>query len=409
MSTCFQPAEIMLPDDTIDKSKWSVIACDQFTSQPDYWSDAERYVSSACSALHIIFPEIYLGRDPGRIQQIHNNMEIYLNDGTLKTAVPSGYVLVERRTASGIRLGLVGQIDLEQYDFNPEGVPLIRATEGTVLSRIPPRVDIRRNAKLESPHVMLLFDDPECSLIEQLYEKRDALRLVYDTELMLGGGHVRGFAVEQECAEYVTSAFKKMERNCNGLLFAVGDGNHSLAAAKACWEEIRRDLNPDEVLSHPARYALVEVVNLHSSAICFEPIHRILFGADMCGLTDFFRRELERQHLELSDGSEIIFLQGGNEIRYSITNRGERLPVEILQNILDSYLKEHSEITIDYIHGEETLKELVKTTGGCGILLQTIEKKTFFAAIRAGGVLPRKTFSIGKANEKRYYMECKKL
>lgn len=409
MACCFQPAEILLPNHTVDKSKWAVIACDQFTSQQDYWSDVERYVGLAKSTFHIVFPEIYLGKDPGRIQRIQDYMESYLKDGTLETAVPSGYVLVERTTKSGVRIGLVGQIDLEQYDFHPEHKTLIRATEGTVLSRIPPRVEIRKGAKLESPHVMLLLDDPECRILEPLYHRRKDFKVLYDTELMLDGGHIRGYAVGHEDEKSVTLAFKKMEENSGGFLFAVGDGNHSLAVAKTCWENIKQKLTPEEMAVHPARYALAEVVNLHSQALCFEPIHRILLHTDMSEIMEYFRQELEKQKLGTEVGSEIIFSQGERKTGIAITGRKERLPVEILQGILDVYLKEGEEAEIDYIHDAASLEELVKNTGGCGIYLQPVDKRMLFPAIRAGGVLPRKTFSIGEAREKRYYMECKRL
>lgn len=409
MACCFQPAEILLPNHTVDKSKWAVIACDQFTSHQSYWSDVERYAGSSQSTLQLVFPEIYLGQDSGRIKGIQKHMENYLKDGTLETAVSSGYVLVERTTKSGVRIGLVGQIDLEQYDFHPEHKTLVRSTEGTVLSRIPPRVEIRKGAKLESPHVMLLFDDPEHRILEPLYHRRKDFKVLYDTELMLGGGHVRGFAVEHEDEKYITALFEKTEKDSDGFLFAVGDGNHSLAVAKTCWENIKKGLTQKETAAHPARYALVEAVNLHSPALSFEPIHRILLHTDMSELIDYFRRELEKQKLGVKEGSEIIFSQGERKAGVAITGRKERLPVEILQGILDDYLKEHEEAEIDYIHDAPSLEELVGSTGGCGIYLQPIDKGTLFPAIRAGGVLPRKTFSIGEAREKRYYMECKRL
>ena len=412
MKSCFQPAEILLPEHTIEKSKWAVIACDQFTSQQDYWSEVEHYVGSARSTLHIIFPEIYLGNDSDRtqrIQKIQNNMEIYLKERTLETAVSSGYILVERVTKSGVRIGLVGQIDLEQYDFDPRHKALVRATEGTVLSRIPPRVAIRKDAKIEIPHVMLLFDDPKKQILEPLYERRGELKMLYDTELMLDGGHVRGFAVEHGEAEAVTAEFERMQTESDGFLFAVGDGNHSLAAAKACWDAVKQGLSPDAAAVHPARYALVEVVNLHSPALCFEPIHRLLLHAEMPGLMECFQKKLNGQGMDMEDGEEIVFSQGERMAGIGIRGRGERLPVEILQGFLDDYLMENPKVRIDYIHGRESVEELEKETGGCGIYLQSIDKRMLFPAIRAGGVLPRKTFSIGEAREKRYYMECKRL
>ena len=454
MSNCFNPANILLPNDGIDMEKWSVIACDQFTSQADYWNAVEKYVADAPSTLNVVFPEIYLGTitDDERIKYINTTMDTYLTDGTLKQAVTDGYVLVERTTESGVRLGIVGLIDLEDYDFDPKNKTLIRATEGTVISRIPPRVKIREHAAIELPHVMLLVDDPvdgqngelcqnesqesavniaaiKHGIIEYVYAIRDTLRKLYDTELMQEGGHIRGYAIEGEAAKQLTEAFAAKQESCGGFLFAVGDGNHSLATAKTCWENIKKSgkFTEEQLKTHPARYALVEICNLHSEALEFKPIHRLLTNVDVKDMLSFFEAEITKQGLESAEGDEIVFeyVESGNddsakqangneavsENNYgiSITNRGDRLPVEILQGILDKYLETHNNVSIDYIHGDEALHGLVQETKGCGIFLQSIDKSTLFPAINAGGVLPRKTFSIGEANEKRYYMECHKI
>lgn len=493
MSNCFNPANILLPNDGIDMEKWSVIACDQFTSQADYWDAVEKYVSDAPSTLNVVFPEIYLGTttkqendcnssvegvkndketggkteyasmtDDERIKYINTTMDTYLTDKTLKQAVADGYVLVERTTESGVRLGIVGLIDLEDYDFDPKKKTLIRATEGTVISRIPPRVKIRKHAAIELPHVMLLVDDPvdgqngelcqnesqenavniaavKHGIIEYVYAIRDILRKLYDTELMQEGGHIRGYAIEGEAAKQLTEAFESKQKSCGGFLFAVGDGNHSLATAKTCWENIKKSgkFTEEQLKTHPARYALVEICNLHSEALEFKPIHRLLTNVDVKDMLTFFEAEIKKQGLESADGDEIVFeyVESGNDDSakqangneavsennegtctasikthgINITNRGERLPVEILQGILDKYLETHNNVSIDYIHGDEALHGLVKETKGCGIFLQSIDKSTLFPAINAGGVLPRKTFSIGEANEKRYYMECHKI
>lgn len=493
MSNCFNPANILLPNDCIDMKKWSVIACDQFTSQADYWEAVEKHVADAPSTLNVVFPEIYLGTienqendcnssgagvkndketgrktkyasmtDDERIKYINTTMDTYLTDGTLKQAVADGYVLVERTTESGVRLGIVGLIDLDDYDFDPKKKTLIRATEGTVISRIPPRVKIRENAAIELPHVMLLVDDPidrqkidgcqgaiqedaaniaavKHGIIEYVYAIKDTLRKLYDTELMQGGGHIRGYAVEGEAAKQVTEAFAAKQNSCGGFLFAVGDGNHSLATAKTCWENIKKSgkFTEEQLKTHPARHALVEICNLHSEALEFKPIHRLLTNIDVKDMLSFFEAEITKQGLESTEGDEIVFEYvesgscdsakpaNGNEVvsenndgrctapiknsGINITNRGDRLPVEILQGILDKYLETHGNVEIDYIHGDEALHGLVKETKGCGIFLQSIDKSTLFPAINAGGVLPRKTFSIGEANEKRYYMECHKI
>lgn len=444
MSNCFNPANILLPNDGIDMEKWSVIACDQFTSQADYWDAVEKYVADAPSTLNVVFPEIYLGTTTKqeRIKYINNTMDTYLTDGTLKQAVADGYVLVERTTESGVRLGIVGLIDLEDYDFDPKNKTLIRATEGTVISRIPPRVKIREHAAIELPHVMLLVDDPvdgqngelcqnesqenavniaaiKHGIIEYVYAIRDTLRKLYDTELMQEGGHIRGYAIEGEAAMQVTEAFESKQKSCGGFLFAVGDGNHSLATAKTCWENIKKSgkFTEEQLKTHPARYALVEICNLHSEALEFKPIHRLLTNVDVKDMLSFFEAEITKQGLESAEGDEIVFeyIESGNDDSakrangINITNRGDRLPVEILQGILDKYLETHDNVSIDYIHGDEALHGLVQETKGCGIFLQSIDKSTLFPAINAGGVLPRKTFSIGEANEKRYYMECHKI
>ena len=351
-----------------------------------------------------------------------------------------GYVLVERTTESGVRLGIVGLIDLDDYDFDPKKKTLIRATEGTVISRIPPRVKIRENAAIELPHVMLLVDDPidrqkidgcqgatqedavniaavKHGIIEYVYAIRDTLRKLYDTELMQEGGHIRGYAVEGEAAKQVTEAFAAKQESSRGFLFAVGDGNHSLATAKTCWENIKKSgkFTEEQLKTYPARHALVEICNLHSEALEFKPIHRLLTNIDVKDMLSFFEAEITKQGLESTEGDEIVFEyveSGATAIKNSginITNRGDRLPVEILQGILDKYLETHGNVEIDYIHGDEALHGLVKETKGCGIFLQSIDKSTLFPAINAGGVLPRKTFSIGEANEKRYYMECHKI
>lgn len=420
MKHCFEPADILLPDDTVEKDKWAVIACDQFTSQPDYWDEVKKYVGDLPSALNVVFPEIYLGGKDGisdekRIENINSTMKKYLSDNTLKQAVTDGYVFVERTTESGVRLGIVGKIDLDTYDFDPKNKTLIRATEGTVLSRIPPRVKIRQNASIELPHVMLLVDDPQDKILGDLQKNKDSFRKLYDADLMAGGGHITGYAIEGADADAVTKTFADKEADCGGFLFAVGDGNHSLATAKTCWENIKGNLTEEERQDHPARYALVEICNLHSNALEFKPIHRLICRVKMDGLLEYFKTELEKQGLELTDGDEIVFCQKNeatgdiDKYEVSIKNRGDRLPVEILQNILDDYLSQNESADIDYIHGDDALNGLVEKTGGCGIFLQSIEKNTLFAAINAGGVLPRKTFSIGEANEKRYYMEAKRI
>ena len=284
MYNALKTTDILLPREGVDLEKWAVVACDQFTAQPEYWEKARALVGDAPSALNLVLPEAWLGESDARIPAIHAAMDRCLADGTLASAVKDGFVLVERATSAGIRPGLVVALDLDAYDYRPGSQSLIRATEGTVLERVPPRAKVRRNAPLELPHVMMLIDDPADSVIGPLAAKKDALRPLYDFELMLGGGQLRGWAVEGADTQGVFDAIDALLAGADGLLYAVGDGNHSLAAAKQCWEEVARTLTPEQRASHPARFALVELVNLACPALRFEPIHRALTGVDPAAL-----------------------------------------------------------------------------------------------------------------------------
>jgi uncharacterized protein (DUF1015 family) len=408
METCFLPANILLPPNSTDMSKWAVIACDQYTSQPEYWSKVENAVGTSPSALNIIYPEVYLNEGPARIDKICRTMKDYVADGTLTQQVTDGFVLVERQISHGTRLGLIGIVDLEQYDFMPDAKTAIRATEGTVLSRIPPRVKIRENAALECPHVMLLINDAQKELIEPIAANKDALRKLYDFDLMLGGGHIAGYAVEGLAAKDLADKITAMQQKSGSLFLAVGDGNHSLATAKTCWENIKKNLSPEEAASHPARYSLVEIINLHDDSLLFEPIHRVVFGADETDMTASLGGYVKSLGMSLADGSDVVF-EGMTKKPYSINGIGSVLPVALLQDFLDKYLKEHSSVSIDYVHGEDNVKKLVHEKSAMGILLKTIDKSALFPAIEAGGVLPRKTFSIGEADEKRFYIECRMI
>ena len=403
MNTCFGPADILLPRDGETAALWPVVACDQFTSQRDYWERAAALVGEKPSALHIVFPEVYLEDGFDRIESIQKHIASYLQEGVLTEKVHQGYVLVERLTQSGARIGLVGMVDLDCYDYTPESKALIRATEGTVTSRIPPRVRIREGAQVESPHVMLLCDDRQQELIEPLYAMRQQLPLLYDLELMLRGGHLRGYAVTGALAERVTAIIEKQQRRSD-LYLAVGDGNHSLATAKTCWERLKPSLTPAQREHHPARYALAELVNLHCPALNFEPIHRVLFHVDGEELLSAFTAAVP-----CAEGEDVVFLHDGRRRGLKLIARGDRLPVDVLQEFLDRYLAEHPQTGIDYVHGTAALEELSARPGNCGVALQAMDKNALFPAIIAGGVLPRKTFSLGEAEEKRYYMECRKI
>ena len=393
----------MLPADDETARFWPVVACDQFTSQREYWQELEKLVGDRPSALNIVFPEVYLDEGYGRIESIQRHIRDYLSRGVLTERVHDGFVLVERSTRSGVRIGLVGKVDLDCYDYTPESKALIRATEGTVISRIPPRVKIRQGAEVESPHVMLLCDDRERELIEPLYARRKELPKLYDLELLMGGGHLRGYAVTGELAKKTQEIIARQQSRSD-LYLAVGDGNHSLATAKTCWEQIKPGLTEAERKSHPARYALAELVNLHCEALNFEPIHRVLFNVDAGKLIDDFTSAVP-----WAEGEDIVFIHKGGRRGVKLTAAGDRLPVDVLQTFLDRWLEAHPETEIDYVHGSAALEELSVKDGNCGMALKAMDKNALFPAIIAGGVLPRKTFSMGEAEEKRYYMECRKI
>lgn len=385
-----KPTELLLP--TGDLARWAVIACDQYTSEPDYWRQVEELVGDAPSALRVTLPEIYLNDQPERrIAAINATMERYLADGVFRRC-PDSMMYVERQTSAGVRRGLLGVVDLTEYDYRPGSRTLIRATEQTVVERIPPRVAIRRDAPLELPHVLLLMDDPARTVIEPLAADA-AKEPVYDFDLMMGGGHIAGWLVDEAARARVDAALRALVAGQDDpLLFAVGDGNHSLATAKECYA----------LSGHPlARYALVEVVNIHDPSIQFEPIYRVLFGADAADVTAALRRALDG---DAADGQAVTVVSAAGETALSLRPTA-KLPVGTLQAFLDDYLAAHPGVSIDYIHGEDTLRTLARKEGAVGFLFEGMGKSDLFPAIRADGSLPRKTFSMGHAADKRYYLE----
>ena len=395
------PSEILLPRAGTDLSRWAVIACDQFTSQPEYWDAVGRYVGDAPSTLRLVQPEAYLNH-AADAAEIQRTMEQYLAEGMLSPAVTGGFVLTERTTPAGVRLGLMAALDLECYDFTT-GSLLCRATEDTVTDRLPPRVKIREGAPLELPHVMVLIDDPACTVIEPLHTRREDADLLYDFELMEQGGHLRGWRLETDAPlEALSRSLQALNDASDGFLYAVGDGNHSLATAKMCYERAKAASAPNtEVL----RYALVEIVNLHSPSLVFHPIHRLLTHCAPQEIADAFAARYGA-----ASGAEtqnIVFITPQGEV--TVPFGGPLLPVAAVQSFLDELLSVHPEIGLDYIHGEADLRELCRGSDSLGILLPAIGKATLFPGIRSGGHLPRKAFSIGEAREKRYYMECRKL
>lgn len=437
--------EILLPEKAVDLSKWSVVACDQYTSQPEYWEKVEKIVGNEPSTLKITFPEVYL-ETPGtqeRIQKINETMKEYLSEHILNPQ-KDGFIFIDRKTShSPSRKGLIIAVDLEEYDYNKGSQTLIRATEGTVIERLPPRVKIRENASIELPHIMLLIDDPDKTVIEPVAKITEKLDKLYDFELMMDGGHIKGYKVDDEgILSDIASALSKLaqpsvfkEKYNVGdekgvLLFAVGDGNHSLASAKAFWEKIKKELPESERVEHPARYALVELVNVHDDGLKFEPIHRVVFNinADQMlnqmiqyynvGNTKAYTKTFdcetslnkELESLRMNKNLHVIpFITEDYCGMVVVENPKFNLEVGTLQCFLDEFVKTHSSIKIDYIHGDEVVKTLGSKKGNIGFFLPAMDKCDLFKTVVLDGALPRKTFSMGEAEEKRFYLECRKI
>lgn len=392
----FTPADILLPR-VDDMTKWSCIACDQFTAEPEYWQEAERIVGSAPSTLRLMLPEAWLGvRDSAaETRKIYAAMKDYVNRGIFRT-VEDSFVYVERTLPSGaVRRGLVGKLDLECYDWAPGSATPVRATEGTVESRLPARVEVRRGATLEMPHIMVFIDDPENAVIPSAAGGE----VLYDFELMLGGGHIRGSRVTGEAAERLTAALEAPE---GSVRFAMGDGNHSLAAAKRCWEQIKRNLPESELETHPARYALAEIVNIHDEAVTFEPIHRVLLETVPRGFIEEAAARLPR-----GKGQAVTLLAGRREMEIE-TGMPLGALVALVDELLGDWRREHSGEP-DYIHGDEEARALGGRPSSVGVLLPRLEKAELFPYITEHGPYPKKSFSIGHARDKRYYLECRAI
>ncbi len=407
--TIFRPARILLPQN-IPLDQWAVVACDQFSSQPAYWEEVRARVKGRPSAFHLVFPECWLESADAAayIAGIHGAMDRALADGTLGE-LPEGYLYCQRTLSTGqVRHGLVGALDLERYSYRPQDRTAVRATEGTVTDRLPPRMAVRRGAALELPHVLVLLDDREKTVLEPLAAAVGEMVLEYESPLMLGGGSIRGWRLGQAQAARAQAALAALEAK-GGMVYAVGDGNHSLAAAKECFEELKKSLPREVWERHPARYALVELGNLYDPSLVFEPIHRVVTGVDPGGLVAEMTARLGLSPRER--GAQRIGLvatrDGGPRW---ITKPSSPLAVGSVQAFLDEYLAARPGGTVDYIHGEEALRELVGGRGDAlGLLLPPMPKEELFPAVEAGGVLPRKTFSMGHARDKRYYLEGRKI
>ncbi len=390
-------ADILLPKK--DFNKWAVVACDQFTSEKDYWEAAEKEVNNAPSTLRMILPELYLNDNKeSRIAAINKAMLDYLNGGVFAENNDS-MIYVERQTSGGVRHGIIGVIDLADYDYHKGSHTLIRATEETVLERIPPRVQIRKDAALELPHILLLIDDPECNVIEPLKDQKKTLTKAYDFDLMLGGGHIEGYFLGEEQKEHIADCLKSLtDKQSDPLLFAVGDGNHSLATAKACYEQNPTPLN---------RYALVEVVNIHDASLEFEPIYRVLFNVDPEKLLQQAIKALGGEYH--GDDAQVFTYYYSDKTGTISVKASSKLPVGTLQSFLDDFCKANTDSEIDYIHGEDVVKQLSKAPNTIGFIFDGMQKSELFPAIKADGNLPRKTFSMGHATDKRYYIEARKI
>jgi hypothetical protein len=429
-----QSPKVLIPDKYIEMEKWAVIACDQFTSQPDYWQSVEKSVGTSPSTYDLILPEAYLGTalEQEHASMINLKMKTYLESGIFKKV--DGMIYVERYFNNSVRKGLVVALDLEQYDFSNTSHSLIRATEGTIVERLPPRIKIRNDALMEIPHILVMIDDPEMSVIEPITKSPEELELLYDFDLMQNSGHIKGFHIASPFLEKtIVQSFEKLIApelqstkynvaiETPPLLFAVGDGNHSLATAKAIWEKNKRSLPED----HPSRYALVEIVNLHNESINFEPIHRLLKGVEVDWLLAL--RTYFADNLKINSMSDLQSLR--KEVSKDLTSNKQvfgaidkngfwfmelehpihTLTVGSVQKCLDDLIAYDLIKEIDYIHGDHTILDLGSASGNVGIFLPAISKDSFFQSVIKDGALPRKTFSMGEAHQKRFYLECREI
>ena len=435
-----QVPTVLLPKAGIDLNRWAVIACDQYTSEPEYWQAVDQLVAEQPSTLRLVFPEVYLEDEDGdaRIAAINASMDQYLAEGVLAEQ-EKGFILLDRKTSHvQSRKGLIVALDLEAYDYRPGSKTLIRATEGTIVDRLPPRIRVRENAAVELPHIMVLIDDPEQTVIEPLFEAD--LEQAYDFELMQSSGHLRGWKVNQpQLLEQVGKALEALaekERfqkrydvdDDEVMLYAMGDGNHSFATAKAIWEQLKAEASdPSEVMDHPARYALIELVNVHDPGLEFEAIHRVVFDVDADDLIKqaeaYYRQAGTPGNIAWHDdlvsataaaeqsGSAhaIPFVAAGRFGVLEVADPKLTLEVGTLQNFLDAYLQNHASGRIDYIHGDDAVSRFGGQKSNVGFYLPSISKHDLFRTIVRDGALPRKTFSMGEADEKRFYLEARRI
>lgn len=427
---------MLLPSEGVDMQKWAVIACDQYTSDPDYWEDVEKLVGSSPSTLKLFLPEVYLEtpREKKMKASVIREMKSYLRNGTINEVEP-GFIYTRRTNADGnVRNGLMSCVDLEQYSYEQGSASMIRPTEKTIVERIPPRVKIREKAPIELPHILFLIDDPAKTVIEPLEKTKNLYKKLYDFELMKNGGKIEGYHITEEkvisnIANAITELAdpegfaNKYDTDKPVLLYAVGDGNHSLASAKQHWENIKADLKPGEKDDYPARFALVEIVNIHDEGMNFEPIHRVLFDCDMDVLLAELQKEFDVNVTQYTDALALKkfveaeyenkkshtfgFVSGRKMLAVSVMNPPSNLAVATIQPFLDSFISSHP-MEIDFIHDHDRTVELADDKN-TAILMPPIDKSGFFKTVIEDGTLPRKAFSMGHADEKRFYLEARKI
>jgi uncharacterized protein (DUF1015 family) len=431
---------VLVPRQDIDATKWAVVACDQYTSEPEYWEKVKDTVGPSPSTLNMIYPEVFLSEsDPeARIKAIRDSMNAYLQEGIFREK--EGLVYVEREAAGAVRKGIVICVDLEKYDYTKGSTSLIRATEGTIVERIPPRVKIRKGAPLESPHIMVLIDDPDDSVIGPLTDAKGSMEMLYDFDLMMNSGHLTGYAVDsQKLEDSVVKALQNLAdpvrftekyglpAGTPVLLFAMGDGNHSLATAKAIWETTKQEAeDPAAVMDSPTRYALVELVNVHDEALVFEPIHRVIFNitegrnlleemqkyyGSRYSLAQVTKKDamIAAVDAQIGSGHIIGVISPDGFGLVEIMEPDSNLPVGSLQLFLDEFITSGGAEEIDYVHGTEPVVNLGAKPGNMGFYLPAMDKNDLFKTVILDGALPRKTFSMGEAEEKRFYMECRRI
>lgn len=428
-----QVPDILLPDKKVNLAKWAVIACDQFTSQPDYWQKVAKIVGKSPSTLNLFLPEVYIGKPQEKAitAKTRQTMKKYLKEGII--SAKEGMIYVERKTKSGIRHGLMLALDLENYNYNKGSKSLIRATEGTILDRLPPRIKIRKDATIELPHILVLIDDRKKTVIEPIKKSISLKDKIYDFELMLGSGHLKGYQIGEKLEKKIVKALEKLSnlkdfkkkynltKKEKLLLYAVGDGNHSLATAKAVWEMKKKKAG----MKSPLRYALIELENIHDKGLFFEPIHRVIFDVKRNLKEEMGKyygkniefiplKSLKEIKTKVEKGQNVNFQTVGlvsSDFRglAKIARPKSNLAVGTLQPFLDGFLAKGGAKSIDYIHGDKEVYEIGMKKGNFGFILPTMDKNELFRTVILDGALPRKTFSMGEAKEKRFYLECHQI